>query len=494
MVLGVLTSISYVTVLGMAILAAVAGATAGFLYRTYMHQRVPFYAPIIVGLGAIGLWLNGSAALIAVASGITDATGEPVVITQIETNVLAAIVGLFTAYGGGLFGDALAPNVSALMGAQTVDRKVSTIVRSIGRVTTITVPETIADIDGYEPVSAETKATLAGNDFVFPRGLTVAEITDRIATRAREDYGIAHVDVELGVDGSVEHFGVGGRVAGIGPTLPPRKVAMGIKANPPPKASPGDKVVLWDVPTPEADSGAEVGTPAETDGEADAVAPAETDGDDDATAPAGAGLPPIFGQHPDRWYRPQSERYAFAVRTPEGDRRYAETADRAGTLLARFYEDADGSAGETDGIQADVDAVEETRPPPERVAMGELRATNGDVATVTLDVGRVDGIDQSTAYRLTTLQAVKNPERVFASLLRTANETLGSVDVVRDGGLDGQPIGALATTVLAVRTTDRRIETIPPRTYRLQAGEVLFAVGPPNELRKVEELNETRRR
>jgi len=58
------------------------------------------------------------------------------------------------------------------------------------------------------------------------------------------------------------------------------------------------------------------------------------------------------------------------------------------------------------------------------------------------------------------------------------------VNIVADGALDGQPVGALGTTVLAVRTTERRIETIPPRTYRLKAGETLFAVGAPNELRK----------
>jgi polyphosphate kinase len=44
-------------------------------------------------------------------------------------------------------------------------------------------------------------------------------------------------------------------------------------------------------------------------------------------------------RYDDRWYRPESERYAFAVRTPDGDRRYLKTRAGAVAALTRFYEE-----------------------------------------------------------------------------------------------------------------------------------------------------------
>jgi polyphosphate kinase len=69
----------------------------------------------------------------------------------------------------------------------------------------------------------------------------------------------------------------------------------------------------------------------ETDaGSDDAAADARADGDD---------LPGVLGAHPDRWYVPDSERYDFAVRTPDGDRAYRKTADAAAALVERYWSD-----------------------------------------------------------------------------------------------------------------------------------------------------------
>ncbi|MFB6156452.1 MAG: polyphosphate kinase 1 [Haloferacaceae archaeon] len=57
--------------------------------------------------------------------------------------------------------------------------------------------------------------------------------------------------------------------------------------------------------------------------------PAETAAADD--------LPRALHAHPDRWYVPDSERYEFAVRTPEGGRAYRVTPDAAADLVERYY-------------------------------------------------------------------------------------------------------------------------------------------------------------
>jgi polyphosphate kinase len=57
------------------------------------------------------------------------------------------------------------------------------------------------------------------------------------------------------------------------------------------------------------------------------------------------------GRHPsaldafeEHWYVPDSDRYAYAVRTPSGDRRYYETADGAARTLRAFYGRGDADA------------------------------------------------------------------------------------------------------------------------------------------------------
>ena len=65
----------------------------------------------------------------------------------------------------------------------------------------------------------------------------------------------------------------------------------------------------------------------ETDAGATADSPSE-DGSEES----------VFEAHPDRWYRPDSERYEWAVRTVDGGRRYFETREGAAERLRAEYE------------------------------------------------------------------------------------------------------------------------------------------------------------
>jgi polyphosphate kinase len=48
-------------------------------------------------------------------------------------------------------------------------------------------------------------------------------------------------------------------------------------------------------------------------------------------------LPQILAAHQDRWYRPDSATYAYAVRTPDGDREYRKTARAAAALVEEYW-------------------------------------------------------------------------------------------------------------------------------------------------------------
>ena len=221
--------------------AAILGGGVGLLHRWYAQQRVPDGLAVLVGLSGVALYLNTAGALGDVVDGQLDLLGTDAAIFNVVTFFVAGVA----AAAGGRIGDRFAAGVFAVAGGGSVERDVSRIVRSVGRVTTVAIPEEIGDIDGYDPVDATTKETLAGEVLVFPRRLTHGELRERFVERLRTDYGVGQVDVDFADDGTVEYLAVGSREAGIGPTLPPGTAALAVTADPPNNASPGDAVQLW---------------------------------------------------------------------------------------------------------------------------------------------------------------------------------------------------------------------------------------------------------
>lgn len=73
----------------------------------------------------------------------------------------------------------------------------------------------------------------------------------------------------------------------------------------------------------------------------------ESDGDDetdqsDSGAPdqSDSGLPEVFERHDSRWYRPDSQKYDFAVRLPgDGGTKYYKTQDGAASRLRKEFDE-----------------------------------------------------------------------------------------------------------------------------------------------------------
>ncbi len=88
------------------------------------------------------------------------------------------------------------------------------------------------------------------------------------------------------------------------------------------------------------DSDIVVGDEAATDEETPPVA--ELPATDDDTLPdrgtTDGGVTDPLERHADCWYQPDSQTYDYAVRTPEGGRRYLKTRDGAVTVLRRYYD------------------------------------------------------------------------------------------------------------------------------------------------------------
>ncbi|WP_254763045.1 TrkA C-terminal domain-containing protein [Natrinema marinum] len=229
-----------VRIAGLAALSAVAAAVAAVTYRWYSATGIADGVAVLVGVTVVALLLNTQTAL---QQAILDDTG------LLEPGTAVYTVGAFAASAiaadaGRRLGDFLARDVFMVATPRTIT-EVTQLVRSAGRVITVDLPDEIADIDGYDPVDESVKAELAGQTLLFPRRLTVDQLRERLIARLERDFGVGHVDVDLEVDGTIDYLAVGGRQAGIGPTLAPGTVAVALEADPAADASPGDAVRIW---------------------------------------------------------------------------------------------------------------------------------------------------------------------------------------------------------------------------------------------------------
>ncbi len=233
-------------IVGVAVLAGVVAGLVALGYRWYVRERVPSGLSLLFGLTAVSVSLSTTTLL---ANEIND--GPAITTFAAAVHVATFLAGGVAARAGGRVGDRAGIDLFAASGTTSVDGDVSDVVKAVGRVITVQLPDEVEDVVGYDPVPDETKKALAGRRFIFPRRLTKAELRDRLATRLETDYGVGHVDVELAADGTVDYLAVGSRAAGIGPTLPPASNAVAIRADPAHAAGPGDLVQVWRTDPPE---------------------------------------------------------------------------------------------------------------------------------------------------------------------------------------------------------------------------------------------------
>ena len=225
-------------ILGLSLLAAVLAGVAAFVFRWYATQQAPTGIVALVGLSVVAVVLNTRSALGEALGG-----AEPAVTSAVLFNIVAFAVAAVASAAGGRSGDRLA--VSLVLDGDALEGGFDRVVRAAGRVITVELPQAVEDMVGYDPVSEETKTKLAGETFVFPRRLTVADLRERLITRLKSDYDVGHVDLTVTEDGTVEYLAVGRRAAGIGPTLPRDSVAVAIRADPAHATGSGDVVQVW---------------------------------------------------------------------------------------------------------------------------------------------------------------------------------------------------------------------------------------------------------
>lgn len=230
-------------VVGLTVLSALVAMTIAAVYRWYFRSRIPTGVALLAGVSAVAVYLNTQGALGTVVEGQAAYLEFEAVVFN-TTAFLTA--GLITPAALRV-GDRIATSTVAVSGAADVDGEVSKLVTTVGRRTAVTLPERIGDIEGYDPVPDQVKEVLAGRTLLFPRGITVDALRDRLVTRLKADYEAGYVDVDLATDGTAEYLALGQRVAGIGPTIGPGTGVVAVDADPPNSATAGDLVQVWRV-------------------------------------------------------------------------------------------------------------------------------------------------------------------------------------------------------------------------------------------------------
>ena len=228
-----------IRLVGFAILAAVCAGAAAFVYLSRTGEGLPETAGLIVGLGAVAVYLNTRLVLIQ----FVGDDGDPLTINTALVNLAIFVVAGIASFAGHTAGERLAGMKRFSWTARSPS--LSPIVRATGRFITVTLPTEIDDIDGYDPVTPETKEAIAGRSFDFPRGLTLSELEEQLTIRLTEKHDIGYVDVDLNDAGEVTYLAVGQGPAGLGETLAPGMAAVAIRADPAFSASPGDMIEIW---------------------------------------------------------------------------------------------------------------------------------------------------------------------------------------------------------------------------------------------------------
>ena len=235
-----LAGTSIVDIGGMALLAGVVSLLAAVGYRRYSTRAAPAGTPLLLALAIVAGWI-----LVGLAT--TGAIVGDVALDHhtTATYLLAAfLVTGVVAEAGRRLGDAVACDVYGITRVAG-STEAASLVRAARLGVDVELPATIEDADGYLTVEDGVKADLTGRIVRLPHGLSTADRRARIERRIQRDFDVDYVDASMADDGTVAALSVGRQPSGLGSTLPPNGVAVAVRADPSPKASPGDPIELW---------------------------------------------------------------------------------------------------------------------------------------------------------------------------------------------------------------------------------------------------------
>ena len=222
------------------IFPAVVAFTLGFSFRYLTGVSVP-------GLGVVVL----AGALAGISGGLLGLLEEQV--AQSSAGMAAFLIVLMLSLWAHSQGDKLGaavPRQFTLSGLRQVGLSADLLERvdSYGQIR-IKPIGSVEDIEGYPPLTEETRESIRADSWKFPADLSISELETRLTEKLLEEYDLSEVSISINADGLADISAAPG-TAGLSRRVPSGKRAASIETLLPTGLAIGDRVevVLPDSP------------------------------------------------------------------------------------------------------------------------------------------------------------------------------------------------------------------------------------------------------
>jgi len=209
----------------------------GFGFRYLTGITIPGLG--VVGLGVAIAGLNGG--LLALAD--PSLTGSS---SQLRLTIALLVVLTATLYAhdqGDKMGAALPHRISLReLTKRTLSADVVELVGGRGQVRLLVTGE-VADLEGYPPLPAGLRQSIAAETWTFPADLPLVELESRVAAALRTEYRLVEVSVTLDERGRAT-IAAAPPTSGISKDLDPGERAVSVEALVPTGAARGDEVIV----------------------------------------------------------------------------------------------------------------------------------------------------------------------------------------------------------------------------------------------------------
>ncbi len=207
----------------------------GFLFKYVTGVSIPAFGVVVLALALAGI--NGG--LLAL--------NDPAVLEVGLRVIVALLVVLMLSLYAHAKGDAMGSSVPKRLSWQKLrDRTLSSdvveLVGSRGEVR-IEVAGEVIDMEGYPPLSEETRAEIKTGDWRLPADLPISELETRFADRLRTELDLADISVQIDERGRATVIAAP-PLSGISKRVPAGKRAVSVEALVPTGLARGDEVVV----------------------------------------------------------------------------------------------------------------------------------------------------------------------------------------------------------------------------------------------------------
>ncbi|QHS17566.1 potassium channel family protein [Halopenitus persicus] len=173
------------------IIPAIVSGVLGFLFKYFTGVTIPGFGVVVLALAIAGV--NGG--LLALNDPSVRASERaPAILTAI---IVVLMLALYAHAQGDKLGSTAPKRLSLRsLRNRTLSADVVELVGGRGRARVEIVGE-VGDMEGYPPLSAETRAAIADGEWTFPADVPIAELETRLADRLRTEFELADVSVSM---------------------------------------------------------------------------------------------------------------------------------------------------------------------------------------------------------------------------------------------------------------------------------------------------------